>query len=440
MAPKHELKSILGVAFGIAVGIGGTIGVGILRTPGSIAALLQNPWLIISCWLLGGLYVIMGVASYAELATMLPKAGGAYNYVKRAFGDYAGFITGWFDYIMNSICPAYFCLVICEYLVILFPALKGCELAVSLTLLLVFTLIHLGTIRNGSIIQQVTSFSKIVLFAVLIFSLLVISDVQSRSFSSYAIDGSLWKGGILIALFKALQLVIGTYDGWMSACFFAEEDENPGKNVPKSLFIGVGIVILTYVTINIAFLYVLPIDVMSQSTLVASDAARLVFGNTGATLVTVIAVISLISILNVYMMVPARILFGLSRDGFFIRPGAIVNKGGTPVVALLTSSGISLVLIFIGSFDILFSLGAFISLIVLGLTFASLIKLRISEPDFPRPYRAWGYPYINYIIILVTLGLFIGFGIADRYSLLFIIVVSVISFPIFKLLKRQVKK
>jgi APA family basic amino acid/polyamine antiporter len=97
---KYHLKSVLGVAFGIAVGIGGTIGVGILRTPGDIAGLLNNPWLIIACWVLGGIYVLLGVGSYAELAAMLPKAGGAYNYVKRAFGDYAGFVTGWFDYII----------------------------------------------------------------------------------------------------------------------------------------------------------------------------------------------------------------------------------------------------------------------------------------------------------------------------------------------------
>ena len=136
---KNELKKILGVAFGIAVLIGGTIGVGILRTPGSIAQILSNYWLIIGCWIFGGVYVLMGIGSYAELATMLPKAGGAYNYVKHAFGNYAGFLSGWFDFIINGIAPAYFCIVIGEYIVILFPFLKGYETIIALTFLILLS-------------------------------------------------------------------------------------------------------------------------------------------------------------------------------------------------------------------------------------------------------------------------------------------------------------
>src|SRR4051812_46533772 len=122
---KNQLKKTLGLSFNIAVLIGGTIGVGILRTPGAIAGLLDNYWLIIACWLFGGLFVLIGANSYAELATMLPKAGGSYNYIKRAFGDYAGFLSGWFDYITNAIPPAFYCIVISEYIIILFPGLAS---------------------------------------------------------------------------------------------------------------------------------------------------------------------------------------------------------------------------------------------------------------------------------------------------------------------------
>ena len=105
--------------------VGGTIGVGILRTPGTIAEMLSNYWLIIASWLFGGFYVLLGANSYAELATMLPKAGGSYNYIKRAFGEYAGFLSGWFDYITNVIPPAFYCIVISEYIIILFPSLAN---------------------------------------------------------------------------------------------------------------------------------------------------------------------------------------------------------------------------------------------------------------------------------------------------------------------------
>jgi APA family basic amino acid/polyamine antiporter len=112
---SNQLKKKLGLSFGIAILIGGTIGVGILRTPGAIAGMLANYWAIIFCWVLGGVYILIGINTYAELATMLPKAGGSYNYIKRAFGDYAGFLSGWFDYILNAIPPAFYCIVIGEY-------------------------------------------------------------------------------------------------------------------------------------------------------------------------------------------------------------------------------------------------------------------------------------------------------------------------------------
>lgn len=150
---KNQLKKSLGLSFNIAVLIGGTIGVGILRTPGTIAEMLNNYWFILASWLFGGLYVLLGANSYAELATMLPKAGGSYNYIKRAFGEYAGFLSGWFDYITNVIPPAFYCIVISEYIVILFPALADYSTVMAISLLAAFVLIHLSGVKNGSIIQ-----------------------------------------------------------------------------------------------------------------------------------------------------------------------------------------------------------------------------------------------------------------------------------------------
>ncbi len=164
----NQLKKTLGYSFGIAIMVGSTIGVGILRTPGAIAGMLDNYWLILACWLLGGIYVLIGVGSYAELATMLPKAGGSYNYVKRAFGDYAGFVTGWFDYITSAIAPAFFCIVISEYIAILFPNLKNQTTTIAIAFLVAFTMLHASGVKNGSSVQQITSVIKIVLFIALI--------------------------------------------------------------------------------------------------------------------------------------------------------------------------------------------------------------------------------------------------------------------------------
>jgi len=429
----NELKKVLGIGFGIAVMIGGTIGVGILRTPGTIAGLVGNYWLIILCWVIGGTYVLLGAGPFAEMATMMPKAGGPYNYVKRAFGEYAGFLAGWFDYIVNAIAPSYFCIVISEYVALLFPVLKDFQATMAVGFLLVLVLLHAGGIKNGSIAQQVTSILKVVFF-----SALIVSCFMVKVDTTHAIQHStVLKSGILIGFLRSMQMITGTYDGWWSVCFFAEEDKNPSKNIPRSLFTGGIMVTAIYILLNLAIFHVVPISTLANSSLAASDAATVVFGPSGGTFVIVLAIVSLISILNAYMMIPSRILFGLSRDGFFVKQGAIVNRGGTPMVALIISSIISLILILGGTFEQLFTLASFMVVVVMGLSFAAHIKLRVSEPDMPRPYRAWGYPWTSIIVILISVALFIGFAIGDRYNLILILITGAVTYPAYLLVKKR---
>ena len=319
----RQLKKALGIGFGIAILIGGTIGVGILRTPGPIAGMLNNNWLIIACWALGGVYVLIGAGCYAELATMLPKAGGSYNYVKRAFGDYAGFIIGWFDYLTNAIAPAFLCIVISEYIVAILPGFKNQTTLISISFLIAFTLLHAQGIKSGSITQQITSVIKVLFFVGFITACFMYSGVQLDTIEK---ESSIFETGVIIGFFKSLQMVLGSFDGWNAGCFFAEEDENPVKNIPKALYTGAAIVITIYVVINIAFLHVLPASAIANSPLAASDVAKIIFGDQGAFIVTLIAIFSIISILNAFMMITPRILYGMSRDGFFVQKGSIVNK------------------------------------------------------------------------------------------------------------------
>lgn len=432
---KNQLKKSLGLSFNIAVLIGGTIGVGILRTPGNIAELLNNYWLILASWLFGGLYVLLGANSYAELATMLPKAGGSYNYIKRAFGEYAGFLSGWFDYITNAIPPAFYCIVISEYMIILFPALANYSTVMAISLLAAFVLIHLSGVKNGSVIQQITSFLKVICFVALVVACFMYSGVKIPPIKT---DNSFFQIGLVFGFFKSLQLIIGTYNGWNAVCFFAEENDDPGKNIPKSLYSGVLLVVAIYVLVNAAFFHVLPIETLAKSNLAAADVAKILFGENGAIIVTIISIFSLISILNAFMMIPPRILYGLSRDGFFIEKGTNVNKGGTPIVALLVSSFFSLLLIiFVGSFEVLFGFAAFISIIVWGLAYFSLLKLRTSEPDLPRPYRSFWYPWTTIIAIIASIALLIGFIYSDPKSFIVILGITVVSYPLFLALRKK---
>lgn len=434
--PKtHQLRKVLGVAFGLAVVIGSTIGVGILRTPGSIAALIPDAKIIMACWVLIGLYIILAASSYAELTTMFPKAGGAYNYIKRAFGNYLGFLNGWFDFLTNAIAPAYFCIVLSEYSILMFPEFAEFKTLVAVSFLTFFTAINLPGIKSGSFVQQLTSVAKVILFLVLIVGCFTFTPENRIPAETTVI-----KGGLLLGLFKSLQLIMGTYDGWMSVSFFAEEDQDPSKNIPRSYLLGASAIAVLYVLINAAILYVLPVESIAGTPLAASDAAAAAFGGWSGTLMTAVAIFSVIGILNAYMLIPSRILFGLGRDGFFVAQSTIVNKGGTPYYSLLICYAFALVLTIYSSFEQLFGLATLMMTAVTGFAFASLIKLRNSEPDFPRPYKAFAYPFSTWLALVVTIALFIGFAASDNVSLYWMVGFTVVSYPCYKLFVKPMNK
>lgn len=428
----NHLKQVLGVAFGIAVVVGGTIGVGILRTPAIIATVLPDAFLIILCWLAIGLYIMLSASSYAELTTMVPKAGGSYNYIKIAFGNYAGFLNGWFDFISNAIAPAYFCIVLSEYSALLFNQIESYQTILALIFLTLFTLINLPGVKSGSTTQQITSAAKVILFLILIAGCFLSNPAENIQAAK-----PLLEGGIFIGIFKSLQLIIGSYNGWMSVSFFAEEDKNPAKNIPRSYLIGALTVTLLYVFINAGILYVLPIETIAKSPLAASDAATIAFGKWSTNFIIAIAIFSLFSILNAYMMIPSRILYGMSRDGFFLKQGTLVNRGGTPYFSLMFCYILAFVLILFSSFQQLFSLGAFMLTIVTGFAFTSLIRMRKKHPELPRPYKAWGYPFSTFFTLLITIVLCVGFAISDKQSLLIIVILTNISYPIYRILIKK---
>lgn len=430
--PNTGLRKVLGVAFGLAVVVGSTIGVGILCTPGTIAGYIPNAGFILLCWILIGIYIVLSASSYAELTTMLPKAGGAYNYIKRTFGNYAGFVNGWFDFLTNAIAPAYFCIVLSEYIMLIFPQFKGNDKLIAIGFLTLFTAINFPGVKSGSAIQKLTSAIKIVLFLVLIGGCFLHQPAPSPD-----VDNMMITGSVFIAVFKSLQLIMGAYDGWMSVSFFAEEDSDPARNIPKSYLLGATAIAILYVLINAAILYVLPVGQIAQSPLAASNAAAFAFGKWSGILMTAVAIFSLVSILNAYMMIPSRILFGLSRDGFFVAKFTTVNKGGTPYYALLLCYAFAFVLILASSFETLFGLAVVMMTFVTGFAFASLIRLRVSEPDLPRPYRAFGYPFTTWTSLLVTIALFVGFAISDTFSLMVVMAIVLLSYIGYRVFVKQ---
>jgi APA family basic amino acid/polyamine antiporter len=235
------------------------------------------------------------------------------------------------------------------------------------------------------------------------------------------------------------QLVSGTYNGFAAPVLFAEEDKKPSQNIPKSLYGGALIVIIVYLLINLAVLYVLPVAVLKDSKLALADVASVVLGEWGASLITLISLLSLLSILNAYLMIAPRILYGLSRAGFFSAKGLMVNQKGTPSFVLLFTCLVGLVLIYLGSFEQLYNFSALIEILVTLSLFASVIRLRITEPDLARPHRAWGYPWVPILMIVVSICFLIGFLYNNYMITTWFLMICLLTVPAFYWIRSQSK-
>lgn len=247
------LRRILGLGFGLAVIVGSILGIGILRTPGLVAAQLHEPTKILALWIVGGLYTLLGAACFAELGTMLPSAGGYYVYTRRAFGDTAGFAVGWTDWLTYCAVTGYVSIGIGEFTAVLFPGLAGAVKIVAVAALIAFVVLQVMGVRVSSRFQEVATALKFVAFLVLVIVCLVYADSQ---WGASATDAAL-APATLVGVVVALQSVAITYGGWQSALYFTEEDRDPARNLPRSMIGGVLSVIVVYVLINVALLKVL---------------------------------------------------------------------------------------------------------------------------------------------------------------------------------------
>ena len=237
--PVHtaSLSRILGLGFSIALAFGATVGVGILRLPGTVAGALGDVSLIVLVWVVGGIYATLGAVSVAELAAMMPTAGGFYVYARRTFGAGLGFVVGWNDWMLNVLTVAYATLTAADFIGVLFPALAGSGRWIALGVLVLFTALHWLGLRIGSGVQNVISALVGVLLVGLALACFTVAAPPGQAPAAAATSVAslpLLSVGMLAALVTALRAVIVTYDGWYEAIYLAEETVNASRNVPRA--------------------------------------------------------------------------------------------------------------------------------------------------------------------------------------------------------------
>jgi APA family basic amino acid/polyamine antiporter len=432
--PSRPLLKVLGATVGVAAAIGGTIGTGILRAPGPVAALVPNgAWLFVM-WLAGGIFVLLCINSFAELATALPRAGGPYVYVRRAFGPYAGFAVGWGDWAIQIAGIGFLAVSIGDFVARLVPALQGFAHLIACGSIVLLGALHWFGLRAGERAQDVMSLLKVLAFGVLVAAFYFAPAHPLAPARTVTHAGSAL---VFVPLVLGLQLIYETYAGWYAGLYFAEEDRDPGRNVPRALYVSAATVLLVYLLINGGLLRVLGVEGLAGSQLAVADAASIIFGGRSDEVVTAVAIVSLVGILNIYLMLAPRILYALSRDGLLTAAASQVGVRGTPQVALIITIVAALPVTAAVSFDNLFALTAFLTLGVDGVVLIALFALRRSEPALERPYRAWGYPWLPGIAVLGSLALLLGFVLSNPVNSAWAVLILVLSYPAYRWIGRR---
>jgi APA family basic amino acid/polyamine antiporter len=431
-----DLLKVLGIAFGLAVLVGNTIGMGILRTPGEVAARLPSVPLFMAVWVAGAVYALLGALTVAELAAMRPRSGGLYPLVHDALGEYPGFIVGWTDWLATCGSLAAVAMVLGEYAVPLIPGMTGHELVTASAVVVGFALLQWRGIRIGDAAQQLTSLLKsVALMALAGVALAMRTDATPLAPVTEAAvpTGFALVGAVIIAL----QSAIYTYDGWTGPIYFGEELRDPARDIPRAMIGGVVLVLVIYLLLNAGFLRAVPIQDMAGDPFVAATAAARLFGPTGDTVIRIVMLLSLIAAVNALQLMAARVPFAMSRDrllpGLFHR----VNPGGTPVPALVASTLVALACIATNTFETVLAMLAFLFVASYALTFIAFFASRRRAPEATRPFRVPGYPFVPGLALAGSLAFMVAAVVGDRTNSVRALALLAITWPVYRLTRAR---
>ena len=436
---RGGLLRVLGLITGLAITFGGIVSLGILRAPGEVAAQLPDPWWYMVTWIAAGVFVLISTASAAELATALPRAGAYYVYAHRSLGPFVGFVSGWTDWLNWCGATAMTIVVINEYLHLLTPDIPKYSLPLCLAIAVIFALIQWRGVKWGTSLHNAASMVKAVVFAVLIIACFVLagSGESETAVSAAALTDMSAGWALVMAFIVALRGVLYAYDGWVFTAYFSEEMADPGRTIPQSMFVGVGIVIAVYLLINIALLRMLPMSEIVGAELAVGRAVETLLGPLAETVITAFLTGFLIVGINLGYMFAARVIYAMSTDGLFFKQCRRVNRGGTPTAGLVASLAATIVfLLFSGSFVRLVEALAFFTVVNYAILFLSVFILRRKEPDLPRPYRAWGYPWTTALTLAGAVAFLAGNIIGGTGVSLTALAVVVASYPLYLLFRR----
>ena len=392
-----SLKRVLGFFPAVMILVGTVIGAGIFMVPGTVASRAGSPGVDIAAWVIAGIAATLLALVYAELAPMLPKAGGSYIYIKEAYGDIIAFLYGW-AMIIGSFIPVMALLAIAftNYLSFFWPSITQTQArSVGTILILILCFANIRGVKLGALVQNIFTLGKLTALGLVI--VVGIFTMKLVNFSPF-IGPQGWG-----TMANAAVPAILAFGGYYVLSYMSEEIENPKRNLPLAMIVGMGIVIVVNVMINIVSIGNLEFGALAASKKPLATVAQAIFGPIGGTIVSLGALISIFGSLNSSTMGLPRVAFSLSRDRLLFDFFATVHsKFGTPYIAIVVYSLIAIIFIWTGTFMSLLLMGIFVARLLECLVAISLIVLRYRKPELERPLKMWGYPITTLVAVLLT--------------------------------------
>ena len=451
-APALERR--LGPFDAAAIVISNVIGGGIFFVPVIAAQMVPNGAGMLAVWLFGGALAFAGAMAYAELAALRPRAGGEYVYLRDAFGPLAAFMTGWTSFVAGfSGAIAANAVALADYVGRFVPAAGDAtplltiplpflplvfspKAIVALVAIGALSLIHMRGLGPGSLVQNILAALKVsalVLFVALGFALGTGNAGQITSGGPAPVSGML----------LALVPVMFAYSGWNAAAYVAEEVRNPGRNVPLALGLGTIGVVIIYMALNALYLYAMPASELANlgDVRLIDRAAERLFGFVAGDIIALFTIVSLSASISAMVIAGPRVYYAMARDGMFLPGAARVHaQFHTPASAIVAQAVWSGVLVLCGTLSQLVSYTGFAVVLFAGFGVSALFVLRHREPDAPRPFRAWGYPWAPGIFVLASGAMVINEMIRNGATALVGLGVIALGAPVYFVFKRGLNR
>jgi APA family basic amino acid/polyamine antiporter len=414
--------------------VSGIIGSGIFINPYVVAQKVETPFLILAVWIAGGVIALCGAFVFAELGTVLPRAGGQYAVFREAFHPLVGFLHGWaLLLIIQSGATAAVAVACGQYIARLAGLPPEMATRIGIAILVALVVFHSCGIKPGAVLINVITIGKTLAIAVLVIGAFTLADRSGVSLGPL-VPPRLHGLGLVSAFFAGLVPTMFAYGGWQNANFVVEEMRDAERNLPRAILFGVAIVITVYVAANVAYVHVLSAPVLAATPTPAAALATEVIGERGADVLSILVIVSTFGFLNLALMTAPRVYYAMARDGLFFSVVARVSpRTHVPVAAITTQGLLAACFALSNTYARLLGYVVFADWIFFALAGVALIVFRRTRPDAPRPYRTPLYPVVPIVFVLAGLGIVANTFIDDPVDAVIGSVILATGVPVFLL-------